>query len=75
MSKSDETGMNRNIEIRVNTMPTMSIISNGGKGVIGIGNAEQVPTVNPAGGGVLFVEEGALKYRGSNGTVTVIALA
>ena len=47
----------------------------GGKGVIGIGNAEKAPCVNPAKGGVLYVEDGALKYRGSKGTVTVIAKA
>jgi hypothetical protein len=47
----------------------------GGQGVIGIANATVAPSVNPAGGGVLYVEDGALKYRGSNGTVTVIAPA
>jgi hypothetical protein len=47
----------------------------GGKGVIGIANAKEAPSVNPAEGGVLFVEDGALKYRGSKGTVTVIAPA
>jgi hypothetical protein len=47
----------------------------GGKGVIGIGNAEEAPSVNPAKGGVLYVEDGALKYRGARGTVTVIAPA
>ncbi len=47
----------------------------GGKGVIGIANAKEAPSVNPAEGGVLFVENGALKYRGSQGTVTVIAPA
>jgi hypothetical protein len=47
----------------------------GGKGVIGIANAKEAPSVSPADGGVLFVEDGALKYRGSGGTVTVIALA
>ena len=46
-----------------------------GLGVIAIANAEAAPRVNPAGGGVLFVEDGALKYRGSRGTVTVIAPA
>ena len=45
----------------------------GGQGVIAIANASVIPTVNPAGGGVLYVENGALKYRGSNGTVTTIA--
>jgi hypothetical protein len=47
----------------------------GGKGVVGVANAKEAPSVNPAGGGILYVEDGALKYRGSNGTVTVIAPA
>lgn len=34
-----------------------------------------VPTANPTGGGVLYVEAGALKYRGSSGTITTIAVA
>lgn len=33
------------------------------------------PTSNPSGGGILYVEAGALKYRGSSGTVTTIANA
>jgi hypothetical protein len=41
--------------------------------VIGIANATTVPTSNPTGGGVLYVDGGALKYRGSSGTVTTIA--
>src|SRR5262245_23012244 len=44
----------------------------GGKGVIAIANAKETPSVNPAEGGALFVENGALTERGSNGTVTVI---
>jgi hypothetical protein len=47
----------------------------GGQGVIAIANASVTPMVNPAGGGILYVEGGMLKYRGSNGTVTVIASA
>jgi len=46
-----------------------------GQGVIAIANASVAPTVNLAGAGILYVEGGALKYRGSNGTVTVIAPA
>lgn len=46
-----------------------------GLGVIGIANAGTIPTTNPSGGGVLFVSTGALCYRGSSGTVTVIAPA
>ena len=47
----------------------------GGDGVIGIGNRMTAPTSNPIGGGVLYVESGALKFRGSSGTVTTIAPA
>jgi len=47
----------------------------GGAKVIGIANATTVPTTNPSGGGVLYCEGGALKFRGSSGTVTTIAPA
>lgn len=47
----------------------------GGSGVMGITNAGTVPTSNPTGGGVLYAEGGALKWRGSSGTVTVLAPA
>lgn len=47
----------------------------GGKGVIGIANADTVPGSNPTGGGVLYAEGGALKWRGSGGLVTTIAAA
>ena len=43
--------------------------------VMFIANATAVPSTNPTGGGVLYVEAGALKYRGSSGTVTTIANA
>src|SRR5262245_35381043 len=46
-----------------------------GRGVMAIANAGVAPSANPAGGGIVYVEDGALKYRGSNGTVTVIAPA
>jgi hypothetical protein len=46
-----------------------------GAGVIGITNATTPPTTNSTVGGILYVEAGALKYRGSSGTVTVIAPA
>lgn len=42
--------------------------------VIGMSNAT-APTTSPAGMGQLYVEGGALKYRGSSGTVTTIAAA
>jgi len=47
----------------------------GGAGVVGIANAGTVPASNPTAGGILYVEGGALKYRGSSGTVTTIANA
>ena len=47
----------------------------GGAGVISIANATTAPTTNPTGGGILYVESGALKFRGSSGTVTTIAAA
>jgi hypothetical protein len=43
-------------------------------GVIYIPNGT-APTANLAGGGKLYVEGGALKYRGSSGTISVIAPA
>jgi len=38
-----------------------------------IADTYAVPSTNPVGGGYLYVEAGALKYRGPNGTVTTIA--
>src|SRR5262245_22594500 len=34
-----------------------------GSGVIGVSEAKVIPTENPTQGGILFVEDGALKYR------------
>lgn len=47
----------------------------GGVGVFGIANAGTIPNANPAGGGVLYAEGGALKWRGSSGTITQLAAA
>jgi hypothetical protein len=47
----------------------------GGAGVVFIANATTIPTTNPTGGGILYVEAGALKYRGSSGTVTTLGNA
>lgn len=46
-----------------------------GVGVMFIANAGTVPSANPTGGGILYVESGALKYRGSSGTITTLASA
>ena len=47
----------------------------GGVKVLFVSNATTAPTTNPTGGGILYVEAGALKYRGSGGTVTTIGAA
>ncbi len=55
---------------------TTGALSDGsGIGGIFIENANTVPTTAPTGGGVLYVTGGALKYKGSTGTVTNIAPA
>jgi len=46
-----------------------------GKIVLALANATTIPSVNPTGGGVIYCEGGALKYRGSGGSITTIALA
>ena len=43
--------------------------------VLGLANATTVPSSNPVAGGVIYVESGVLKYRGSSGTVTTLAIA
>ena len=47
----------------------------GGQGVIVIANASVPPKENLAGAGILYVDDGALKYRSPHGFVTVIAKA
>jgi len=46
----------------------------GGSGaMIIIDNVSGVPNSNPSSGGIIYAEGGALKYRGSSGTITTIA--
>lgn len=47
----------------------------GGVGVVFLATAGTLPTTNPTGGGILYVDAGALKYRGTAGTVTTVAVA
>jgi len=49
----------------------------GGQGVIVIANASVAPSPQKkiAGAGILYVQDGALKFMGSNGTVTELAPA
>ncbi len=46
----------------------------GGAGVLFILNGT-APSSNPSGGGIVYVESGALKYRGSSGTITTLGAA
>lgn len=65
------------------TTVTLANIAYGGSPVLNISsagvcilsNTTAAPSTNPSGGGALYVESGALKYRGSSGTVTTIANA
>lgn len=67
--KTDDTlHVDGNLRVRTTSL-------GGGSGVVAIGNAAVVPSSDPAGGGVLYAEGGALLWRGSLGTVTTIAPA
>jgi hypothetical protein len=57
-----------------NLLVGMTTIATSSAKTVHIANGT-APTANPSGGGVLYVESGALKYRGSSGTVTTIANA
>lgn len=51
------------------TAPTMT-----GHGLM-LANVSAAPSTNPVGGGVIYCEAGALKFRGTGGTITTIAAA
>ena len=68
LGTDDSFRANRNLFVNTSS-------SGSGLGVIGIANATTVPSINPTAGGVLYVEDGALKYRGSSGTITTLAPA
>ena len=48
---------------------------NGGDNIIFVANVFHYPSANPTGGGYLYSDSGALKWRGSSGTITTIAPA
>jgi hypothetical protein len=58
-----------------NVLTTTMMPANTGAGVVYFANAGSIPTANPVGGGILYTEAGALKWRGTGGTVTTIAAA
>lgn len=45
-----------------------------GQRVIFIADRTAAPSGTPSGGGILYVESGALKFKGSSGTVTTVAV-
>jgi len=65
------TGTEGNLSIHSASVPSFQAMEKG----IYIANAVTLPTGNPTGGGFLYVNAGALTYRGSSGTITVIAPA
>jgi hypothetical protein len=80
---SSTTGATRifaNSAAVINCLPTANVgirtatIGTSGVGVLAIANGT-APTTSPAGIGQLYVELGALKFRGSSGTVTTVAVA
>lgn len=46
-----------------------------GKKVIAITDSSQVPSTNPASGGILYAEGGELKWRKANGTIVTLSHA
>lgn len=47
----------------------------GGSRVFYLENAATAPSANPVGGGVMYVIDGKLMYKGSSGTLTLVAPA
>ncbi len=69
---TDASPSTENIALLAASLPNWQSMDRG----IFIGDATTVPTGNPTGGGFLYVEAGALKYRGpTTGFVTIIAVA
>jgi hypothetical protein len=73
--ESTTSGTNGGKLISAGLGPTASYAEKFGvdrNAVLFVGNAT-APGSNPSGGGYLYVEGGALKFRGSSGTVTTVA--
>lgn len=67
----DASAATENIALLAGSAPNWQSMDRG----LFIGNASTVPTGNPTSGGFLYVESGALKYRGSSGTITTLGAA
>jgi hypothetical protein len=68
---TDATATTENIALLAAAAPGWNAMDRG----IFIGDTSSAPTGNPTGGGYLYVESGALKYRGSGGTITTVGPA
>lgn len=64
-------GTLNNVVMCANAEPGFNSMDGG----VFIAEANVVPTGNPTGGGYLYVESGALKYRGTGGTITTMGPA
>ncbi len=60
---------------RQSALTSTQMPANTGDGIIYIANAATAPTANSVSGGILYVEAGALKYRGTSGTTTTLGNA
>lgn len=67
----DASAATENIALLTTAAPNWQTMDRG----LFIGNITTAPTGNPTSGGFLYVEAGALTWRGSGGTVTVIGPA
>lgn len=61
--------------LRTSAMTTTQMPANTGDLVVYVGNCATAPTANAVSGGILYCEAGALKYRGTGGTVTTLGAA
>ncbi len=61
--------------LRASPITTTEMATNTGDLVMFIGTCATAPTANPVSGGILYVEAGALKYRGTSGTITTVGPA
>jgi hypothetical protein len=69
MAQARITNLASDLALKANTAsPSLT-------GITSIANAITIPTTNASNGGFLYSENGALKWRGSSGTVTTMAPA
>jgi hypothetical protein len=61
--------------VKGSAITTTEMPANTGVRVIYVANAGTAPTANPVGGGILYAEGGALKWRSPAGTVTTMGAA